>query len=143
MIILIHVITVKNEIAFLKNKFSSIHTFNTFTKLGYIVLNYSILLWIILMALGGDRSSIWNDSLVPYFLRVFWSFPSLGEKIAIVITMTNAKQHTTINGTVPQKDWSESKLFIIYRKQIWYTCNSCAQDHFVLLCCLEILELFK
>lgn len=55
----------------------------------------------------------------------------------------NAKKHNTISGTVPQKDESESKLFVIYRKQICCTCESCAQDRFVLLCCLETFEPIK
>lgn len=93
------------------------------------------------MALGGDlyiyRSFIWFHIFFEFFFVFFFSWR---EKIAIVTTMTNAKQHNTISGTVPQKDEPESKLFIIYRKQICCTCESCAQDQFVLLCCLETLE---
>lgn len=93
------------------------------------------------MALGRDLYIYIDPSFGFIFSSSFFVFFfSWREKIAIVTTMTNAKQHNTISGTVPQKDEPESKLFIIYRKQICCTCESCAQDHVVLLCCLETLE---
>lgn len=58
-----------------------------------------------------ERGSIWNYSLVPCFLRICSLCLLMAWKNAKVITETNAKQHNTICGKIPQKDESESRVF--------------------------------